>query len=88
MLDIPRNGSLRGDGAESLCRNTLADTQQLEHGSARVPRAYLHMYSTSIISPCSHFPPAYGTSQQDERGDANDGNKLGLVTNNTKKKGG
>lgn len=51
-------------------------------------RAYLHMYSTNVISLCSRFPPAYRTSQQDERGDANDSNKLGLVTNNTEQKEG
>lgn len=48
-----------------------------------------HTYTcinTSIISLCSHLPPVYRASLQDERGDANDGNKLCLVTNNTEKK--
>lgn len=56
MLDVPHNGSLRGEGADCLCRNSLADTQLLEHGNTRIPRAYLHMYSTSIISLRSRFP--------------------------------
>jgi len=72
------------NGADIICRNLLAGTKQLEHRNAHIAGANLHMYSTSIISPHLLFP--FGISQQDERGDANDCNKMSLMTNNTAKK--
>ena len=86
----PRNGGSWGDGADSLCGNLLADARQLVHGDTYIPGVYLHMYSTSAISLHSHSTTEHRTSRQDGvgGGDANNGNKLSLVTNNSEKKEG
>ena len=91
MLSIKRNGSLEGDSIKKKSLQELTHTCEAtwtwEKKNKCTPWAYLHMCSASIIPLRSRFPPVCGTSQRDEKGDANDSNKLGLVTNNREKKG-
>ena len=65
-------------------------TRQLEHGNTHIPgRPYTCSAPAKSLSLSLglHFPTVYSTSQQDERGDANNGNKLSLVTNNGEERG-